>query len=374
MATSMQLCCAQRMHIISCVKRGKSQSETFRLLQEVYGEDSLSVTTCRRCYLQAKEGDSSGKDLQRPGRKPTSRTLANVRAVDQVIQQDRRSTVRQIAAEVNISKGFVHAILKQDLSMSKKAPKFMPRMLTAEQKELRMSLCRSNLKEVQDPLFLWSVITGDESWFSVLEPEQKQQSLQWIAKGEKRPKKALRSWQARKNMMEVFFNDQGVVHLEFLPPGMTVTANVYTGILACLREAVRRKRPVLWQQNSYRLLHDNAPGHKANHTVTAMMETDKKEVPHPPYSPDLAPADFWFFPYLKSQIRGHAFQSVANLQDELVRIIQNTPTKLFSDCIHRHLPDRWRKCIAAHGEYFEGDNIIPPPDSELLDSSSSDSD
>ncbi len=172
-------------------------------------------------------------------------------------------------------------------------------------------------------------------------------------------------------MMEVFFDDQGIVHLEFIPPGMTVTSKVYCGILARLHEAIRRKRPTLWQNNSYWLLHDNAPGHKANHTITMMIEMDMKVVPHPPYSPDLAPADFWFFPYLKAQIRGKVFALVAELQDAL---IQATLHKLFSDCIHKKLPERWRKCIAVHGAYFEGDNIVPPSDSQLLESSSSDSD
>ncbi len=214
---AMQLCCAQRFHIISCVKQGKSQNDTFCLLQEVYGTDSLSRTTCRRWYLRAKDGDNSGRDLLRPGRKATARTLSNVRAVDEILDRDRRFTVRQIAAEVNISTGSVHNILKKDMDLSKRALKFIPRVLTADQKKLRVDLCRANLREVQDPLFLWSVITRDESWFSVLEPELKSSSMQWLSKSDPRPKKALQSRQARKTMMEVFFDDQGVVPLEFLP-------------------------------------------------------------------------------------------------------------------------------------------------------------
>ncbi len=188
--------------------------------------------------------------------------------------------------------------------------------------------------------------------------------------GERCPRKALRVCQARKTMMEVFFDDQGVVHLEFLPPQMTVTAKVYTGILSRLREAVRRKRPVIWKDNSYRLLHDNAPAHTAVPTFAAMVETSMKVVEHPPYSPDLAPADFWFFPFLKGQIRGRAFASVAKLQDALMVEISQIPRCLFHECMHQKLPDRWRKCIAAGGDYFEGDNLEVPSDSELLETSS----
>ncbi len=282
--------------------------------------------------------------------------------------------MRQLAAEHNISTGSAHRILRDDLQLSKKAPKFIPRILTADQKRRRIALTHENLKRCEDPLFLWGVIMGDESWFSVLEPEQKHQSLQWIEHRALCPKKVLRSCQARKTLIEIFFDNQGVVHLEFLPPKMTVTSNVYMGILAHLHETIQRKRPVLWQRNSYWLLHDNALGHTANHTVTAMMETNMKEVAHPPYSPDLAPADFWFFPYLKAKIRGQAFASVAELQDCLVGHISQIPWQMFHDAIHKLLPDRWRKCIAAKGEYFEGDSVVPAPDSELLEDSSSDSD
>ncbi len=276
----MQVCCAQRIHIVYCVKNGKSQNETFRLLQEVYGQDALSVSTCRRWYLRAQQGDHSGKDLPQPGKRPTATNLNKVCQVEEVLQQDRHATVHQVAAEVQISTGSAHNILRNELELRKKALKFVPRVLNQEQKDLCIRLCHENLRQCEDPLFLWGIIMGDESWFSILKPEQKQHSMQWMEKGS-RHKKALWSRQARKMLMEIFFDDQGIVHLEFLPPKMTVTSHVYVGILARLREAIQRKRPVLWQDNSFRILHDNAPGHKANHTVTAMMETDMKEVSHP---------------------------------------------------------------------------------------------
>ena len=144
--------------------------------------------------------------------------------------------VRQMAAEVQISTGSVHTILRKDLQVKKKAPKFVPHLLTQEQKQLRIRLCHENLKETEDPLFLWSIVTGDELWFSMLEPEQKQQSCQWVEQKVLQPKKALQSHQACKTMMEVFFDNQGIVHLEFLPPKMMVTLKVYVGILARLRE------------------------------------------------------------------------------------------------------------------------------------------
>ncbi len=120
-------------------------------------------------------------------------------------------------------------------------------------------------------------------------------------------------------------------------------------------------------------MHDNAPGHTVTPTFAAMVEMSMHTVSHPPYSPDLAPADFWFFPFLKGQIRGRIFPSVPALQDALMEEISKIPRSACHDCIHNRLPNRWRKCITAHGEYFEGDEMVLPSDSDLLESSSSES-
>ncbi len=138
---------------MACVKRGKSRGETFRLLQEVYGEDSLLLSTCHRWYLRAAQGETGAADRPCPGRQLTAHNLANVRAIQEVVLEDRRATVRQVAAEVNISRGSVHSILRKDLDLKKKAPKFVPRVLRQEQKDLRMQIARENLRNCQDPLF-----------------------------------------------------------------------------------------------------------------------------------------------------------------------------------------------------------------------------
>ncbi len=69
---NMKLCCTQRHHIITCATWGKSQGETYRLLQEVYGDDSLSRSTCRRWYVRACQGNTSCQDLECPGRESTA--------------------------------------------------------------------------------------------------------------------------------------------------------------------------------------------------------------------------------------------------------------------------------------------------------------
>jgi hypothetical protein len=72
-------------------------------------------------------------------------------------------------------------------------------------------------------------------------------------------------------------------------------------------------------------------------------------LPHPPYSPDLAPCDFYLFPKLKSKLKGHHFGTVT---DEL-RTLTESDFRYCSD----QWKERWSHCVTSQGPYFEGDNL-----------------
>jgi hypothetical protein len=103
-----------------------------------------------------------------------------------------------------------------------------------------------------------------------------------------------------KVMLTVFFNSEGVVHYEFLPQGRTVNKEFYLEVLQRLREAVRKKRPDVWRENRWMLQHDNAPSHSLFLVRDFLAKHATTVLPQPPYSPELAPADFFLFP--KAQI------------------------------------------------------------------------
>ena len=69
-------------------------------------------------------------------------------------------------------------------------------------------------------------------------------------------------------------------------------------VLAHLRDAVRRKRPELWENQTWMFHHDNAPAHASLLIRSYLAKHQTSVVHHPPYSPDLAPADFFLFPKL----------------------------------------------------------------------------
>lgn len=79
-------------------------------------------------------------------------------------------------------------------------------------------------------------------------------------------------------------------------------------------------------------------------------------VPQPPYSPDLAPCDFWLFSKLKRPLRGNRFESIEDIKCESLRALKAIPEIDFNNCFE-DWKKRWRKCIVAGGDYFEGDDI-----------------
>ena len=73
-------------------------------------------------------------------------------------------------------------------------------------------------------------------------------------------------------------------------------------------------------------------------------------VPHPPFSPDLAPCDFWLFPKLK----GCRYETIEEMKEVVEKVI-DTLTQEDFDGVCEKLLERYNKCIAAGGDYFEGD-------------------
>ena len=91
--------------------------------------------------------------------------------------------------------------------------------------------------------------------------ETKSQSSRWMHFGSPRPKKARQVRTNVKVMFTVFFDFNGIVYHEFLPRGQTDNKEYYLQVQRRLREAIRKKRPDLWKNNSWLLHHDNAPAH-----------------------------------------------------------------------------------------------------------------
>jgi histone-lysine N-methyltransferase SETMAR len=268
-------------------------------------------------------------------------------------------TIREIADELNLSFGTCQAILTQNFGMRRVSAKLVPRLLTQDQTEHRATACRELLQRAENvATFLPSIITGDESWIYGYDPETKQMPSQWKTPSSPRPRKARQVRSNVKTMLITFFDAEGLVHHEFLPQRHTMNQTVYITVLQRLRDAVRWKRPHKWSSGSgiWLLHHDNAPCHAALSVREFLAKHSITVVPHLPYSPDLAPCEFFLFPRLKITLEGKRFQDVAEIQLKTIRQLQAIPKQAYQICIKKW-KDHWNRCTQSGGSYFEGDNF-----------------
>jgi len=127
----------------------------------------------------------------------------------------------------------------------------------------------------------------------------------------------------------VFFDWHGVIHYEFVPCGQTVNKEFYIAVLKRLREAVCWKRPQLRTNQSWVLHHNNAPAHSSFLVHNFLAKNKTTVVPQPPYSPDLAPADFFLFPKLKSTLKGCCSDTFDEIQKNLTKELFAIPKEVF---------------------------------------------
>jgi len=248
--------------------------------------------------------------------------------VKAALDTDQHLSVRLMAEEVGLPKTDVHRIITEDLHMRKICAKLVPKNLSEEQKDNPVLVSRELLDRVtSEPNFLQRVITVDETWVFEIDPTTKRQSSEWHTSNLPRTKKARMSKSRVKSMLIIFFDSKGIIHKEFVPPGQTVNPTFYLQVLERLRNRVVRVCHEI--ANTWFLQHDNAPSHTSFAVREFLAQHNITMHPHPPYSPDLAPGDLFFFPKLKTHLKGHHFGTVENVQAAATRALNNISSEDF---------------------------------------------
>jgi len=135
----------QRICMKFCLKLGKIFTETFQMLQQAYGEDCLSRKQCYEWYQRFKSGRTSIKHDPKSGRPSSSTGDNHIEKVHSVIRENLRLTIHEVSEEVGICKSSCHTILTEKLKMHRAAAKFVPRLLTEEQKQNRVTVSQELL-------------------------------------------------------------------------------------------------------------------------------------------------------------------------------------------------------------------------------------
>ena len=113
---------------------------------------------------------------------------------------------------------------------------------------------------------------------------------------------------AGKVLALIFWDEDSILFIDYLPKGQTINAECYSSLLVQLKEILKEKFSGK-VTTGVLFLHNNALAHRALATQKKLAYLDFECLDHPPYTLDLAPSDYHLFPGLKKQLKGHHFSS-----------------------------------------------------------------
>jgi len=335
------------------IKESLMPNEIYLKFIKVYGDTSPSFSTIKKWAAEFKRGHTRLENDPREGRSKSATTPEIIEQVHDMVLDDRRMKVREIAETNRHFKKRVGYILHEKLDMRKLCARWVPRLLTADQKRTRMKISEQCLEHFNKNKtdFVHQFITMDETWVRHYTPESKQQPKQWTEAGCSAPKKTRSVPSAGKVMLSVFWDAEGILFIDYLEKGKTITGEYYSNLLTRLDEKIRDKRPGL-QKKKIIFHQDNATAHKSVLAMGKLRDLYYELLEHPPYSPGLAPSDFCLFPKLKIFLAGQHFSS----KQEAIAAVDG----YFADLMKNHYRDKimalehcWNKCISLKGDYVK---------------------
>ena len=110
-----------------------------------------------------------------------------------------------------------------------------------------------------------------------------------------------------------FFDSTGMTYMHWVPTGQTVNKEYYVDVL---RE-FRKRFPALFKSGQWHFHQDNAPVNNSILVTDYLNKMGIETVPHPLYSSDLAPCNFWLFPKLKEKLRGCRYETIEEMKEAI---------------------------------------------------------
>ncbi|KAG5311876.1 MOS1T transposase, partial [Pseudoatta argentina] len=266
----------------------KSAAEAHRILVQTYGDNALSDTTCRDWFRRFKNNDFQLEDKERSGAPKKFQD----KELEQLLDEDPSQTLPELGKILQVDESTL-----KGLGMIQNQGHWVPYELKPRDVERRFGTCELLLQRQKRKGFLLMGSAGC-------------------------------------NLLS------------------TITGDRYRLQLMRLSRALKEKRPLYAQRHDKVILsHDNARPHVAK-PVKTYLETLKWEVlPHPPYSPDIAPSDFHLFRSMAHGLADRRFHSYEEAQKWIDSWIASKDMSFFRRGIHV-LPERWEKVVESEGKYF----------------------
>lgn len=334
-----------RSNILTSFLLHEPQISCYNRLLLAFGSGALSPCTVTYWYQRFETGDYSIKDAERSGR-PKIDGLRE--ELEKLIETEPRISLKRLALLTGHCKETVKRIFISELHLKRVTHRWVPHLLSDEQKNLRKKIAIKTL-----PILLESekcgfanILTGDESWFYFSYP----MGDCWIKEIEDRPLAEKKMIGSRKIMMTIFWNGDGQVFLQPLKEKEHINAAYF--VEEVLTPLEKRFLPDACLFPFPQYIHfDNARPHTAKLSQTYISKSSFTLLEHPPYSPDLAPCDFFLFGFIKGKLAGKNFSSPEELQKAITAILSTLDKTVFFSVMKNWI-ERLRFVIQNGGDYY----------------------
>lgn len=332
-------------HLRHCMlyefRKGKSAAKATRKINSVYTE-ALDERKCQRWFAKFRSGNFNLKNEPGSGR----RSMVDEDALRAVVEEDPRQTLDELQERIGIDRTTIFRHIKA-MGKTSKAGVWVPHQLTEGNKLQRASICNSLLSRNKNDPFLERIVTGDEKWVMYDNPKRRKQ---WLSPGETSIATPKPNIHGQKVLLCVWWGMKGIIHHELLKVGQTVTSELYCGQLTRLREKIASKLPSIANRKGVILQHDNARPHVAKNTRSKINEFGWEVLPHPPYSPDVAPSDYHLFRSMQHYLAGKKFSSFQDVQNGIQEFFDSKDENFFKEGI-LNLVSKWESVVENDGDY-----------------------
>ena len=277
------------MLIKHCFLIGKNAVQAKQWLK-CYSDSALSETTVKKWFADFKCSCTDTNDAVMLRSPKKHQKTPQTRLVN------RKLKLGEIAKKLKISEGNVFTILHEHFSMRKLCLKWVPHLLTVDQKQQHVNNSQHcfNTTKRSFCVNMWQ-------WMKHGSTISNWQSAKWTAADEspKWPK----TQTAGKILAFVVWDVQGILFIDYFEKGRTINSEYYIALRYVWREKLATKKIQPQIKKKKVLFHrDNTLCTKSIPMMAKLHELHFKLLWHPPYSPDLAPSDYWLFADLKRML------------------------------------------------------------------------
>lgn len=334
------------IHLRHCMlfefRQGKNASTATEEINRVY-PDALDVRKCQRWFAKFKAGNFQLQDSSKSGRSSNF----DDEELRVTVEEDPRQSLADIASRMGESWSTIQRHMKQ-IGKVQNSGVWVPHLLSDQNKSQRATICSILISRHAEEPFLNRIVTGDEKWIRFTNPLMKKH---WVTRGESSNPIPKPNIHEKKLLLCVWWNIYGVIYFELLKPGQTVTSELYCHQLNRLRASLVNKHPALVNRKGVLLHHDNARPHASKVTQQKIKELGWEVLPHPAYSPDIAPSDYHLFRSMQHYLEGKKFDSYDVVKNSMAEFFDSKDESFYSDGI-KSLVSRWQKVVDSNGDYF----------------------